>query len=264
MIGVDLFRPISVSLRTLRVLRRNLVVWRSYLGASALGNFGEPLLYLAGIGFGLGALVPPEALGGLTYAEFLMPGLLVSTAMYTATFEGTFGSYTRMETQRTFESIVTTPISVEEVAFGDILFCALKATFGVAAVLVVSTAFGLVASPWALLALPLGFVVGMLFGALAVLVSAFARSYESFNYWFTIGIAPMFFFSGIFFPLDRFPAWAQGAAWILPPAHGAIVSRAVCRGALDPALLGHAAWLVVATALAVVPAVNAVRRRLVK
>ena len=72
-----------------RVAARNLVVWRTYAGASALGNFGEPLLYLVAMGYGLGRLVPE--LGGMSYAEFIAPGLVLSTVMYSATFEGTFG-----------------------------------------------------------------------------------------------------------------------------------------------------------------------------
>lgn len=225
-----------------RVTARNLTVWRTFAGASALGNFGEPLLYLVAMGYGLGRIVPD--LGDMTYAEFIAPGLVVSTVMYTATFEGTFGAYTRLATQRTFDAILATPITPVELIAGEILWGGLKAAFGAAAVLTVITLFGLVPSWLGLLTIPLGFAAGLSFMAMALVVTGFSRSYEAFNYYFTLVAAPMFLFSGIFFPLEAMPGWVQGVSLAMPLTHVVAVARALVRGTPDLHLLLHGGAIV--------------------
>ena len=145
-------------------------MWRSYLAPSALGNFGEPMLYLLALGFGLGAIVPE--IGGMSYAEFIAPGLIVSTVMYTSTFEATFGTYTRLASQKTFEALLATPITVPEIVAGEVLFCGVKSAFGAASVLAVITLFGLVPSWLALAVVPLGFVAGLMFSSMALVMTA--------------------------------------------------------------------------------------------
>jgi lipooligosaccharide transport system permease protein len=218
-----------------QVAARNLIVWRSYLAPSALGNFGEPMLYLLALGFGLGAIVPE--IGGMSYAEFIAPGLIVSTVMYTSTFEATFGTYTRLASQKTFEAILATPITVPEIVAGEVLFCGVKAAFGAASVLIVIALFGLVPSWLSLAVVPLGFVGGLMFGSMALVMTAISRSYEFFNYYFTLLVAPMFLFSGIFFPLDRAPRWASLLAEVLPLTHVVRLSRALVRGEPSAGLL---------------------------
>jgi lipooligosaccharide transport system permease protein len=218
---------------------RNISVWRHYAAPSALGNFGEPILYLVALGYGLGQIVP--AIGGMSYAEFLAPGLIVTTVMYTATFEGCFGSYTRMTTQGTFEAMLATPVTIGELVAGEVLWGGIKCTFGAAAVLTVITLFGLTSSWLALLTLPLAFVAGLMFTAMALSVTSLSNSYESFNYYFTLVVAPMFLFSGVFFPLDRAPSWAATLAQVLPLTHVVAISRALVRGAPTAELAFHAA-----------------------
>ncbi len=242
------------------VAMRNIIVWRHYAAASAIGNFGEPLLYLLALGFGLGSVVPP--INGMTYAEFLAPGLVVTTVMYTATFEGTFGSYTRLATQGTFEAMLATPITVGELVAGEILWGGIKATIGAAAVLTVIALFGLAPSLWALLTLPLAFVSGLAFTASAMCVTSVSKSYESFNYYFTLAIAPMFLFSGVFFPLDRAPTWARQLALALPLTHVVAVSRALVRGLPDVQILMHAAALLGFLLAMVALCIVLMRRRL--
>jgi lipooligosaccharide transport system permease protein len=243
-----------------RVALRNLAVWRRYATASALGNFGEPLLYLLALGYGLGRVVPP--IDGQSYAEFIAPGLVVSTVMYTATFEGTFGAYTRLTTQGTFDAILATPITVPEIVAGEVLWGGLKATFGAAVVLAVITAFGLVPSPFALGVLPLGFFAGAMFYAMALCMSGLSKSYEFFNYYFTLWVAPMYLFSGVFFPLEKAPGWALGLAQLLPLTHVVAISRALVRGTPSVALGGHVLVIVLYLAVAYALAARLLLRRL--
>jgi lipooligosaccharide transport system permease protein len=230
-------RPGGFATGAWAVTRRNLSVWRRYAGASAIGNFGEPLLYLVALGYGLGRVVPE--LAGMTYAEFIAPGLVVSTVMYTATFEGTFGAYTRLSTQRTFDAILASPITPHELVAGEVLWGGLKGAFGATAVLVVIALFGLVPSWLAIATLPVGFVAGLMFMAMALVVTGLSRSYEFFNYYFTLLVAPMFLFSGVFFPLEEMPAFVQWGALALPLTHVVEVSRALVRGTVTAHHAGH-------------------------
>jgi lipooligosaccharide transport system permease protein len=243
-----------------QVAARNLIVWRSYAAPSALGNFGEPLLYLLALGYGLGAIVP--SIGGMSYAEFIAPGLMVSTVMYTATFEGTFGTYTRLTSQRTFDALLATPLTVSEIVAGEVLFGGIKASAGAASVLAVVALFGLAPSWLALGVVPLGFVAGLMFSALAVAVTSLSKSYESFNYYFTLVIAPMFLFSGVFFPLDRTPEWVKALAAALPLTHVVAISRALVRGTPSAGLVLSLLAIVAFLGLGYAAALWLMRRRL--
>jgi len=239
---------VSFAVNAFRVTMRNVTVWRRVAAASAVGYVGEPLLSLIALGFGLGQVVPE--LDGMSYAEFIAPGLVVSTVMYTATFECTFGSYTRMATQGTFDAILATPITLGELVLGEILFGGMKACFGGTIVLLVATAFGLVPAATAALVPPFAFLAGLLFSAMALVVSGLSRSYEVFNYYFTLVIAPMYLFSGVFFPLDRMPGWVQKTALVMPMTHVVEVSRALVRGTVHPSVV----WHLLAVVLFLVPA----------
>jgi lipooligosaccharide transport system permease protein len=207
--------------------------------------------------------VVPE-LDGMSYAEFIAPGLVVSTVMYTATFEGTFGSYTRMATQHTYDAILATPITIGELVAGEIFFGGVKACFGGTIVLAVATVFGLVPAWTALLVVPVAFLSGLLFSAMAVVVSGFAKSYDVFNYYFTLAIAPMYLFGGVFFPLDRMPPWIQRAALAVPLTHVVELSRSLVRGNVRPSLVLNVAAIVAFLVPAYWVAERAIRRRLVR
>jgi len=252
-----------VSRYTWRMLVRNLYVWKRFLLPSFIGNFGEPFLYLLAIGFGLGTLVSPDALGGQDYAHFIAPGLMLSTAMYTATFECTFGSFTRMKTLRIFEGILTTPLRIEEVVAGEIWFATIKGMTGSLVVLLVTWLFGLVEHWQALLALPAALVLSFLFASLAEAVSALAPSYDFFSYFFTIVVAPMFLFSGIFFPLENVPPWVGAVAWVFPLTHAVNLTRPAFLATTPPHLAADALWLLLVALLTYALAVVLMRRRVI-
>ena len=242
-----------------QVTYRNLLVWRSLAVASAVGYVGEPLLSLVALGFGLGKVVPE--LDGVPYAEFIAPGLVASTAMYTATFECTFGAYTRLVTQRTYDAILATPITISELVAGEILYGGLKSCFGGTIVLLVAAAFGLVPS-WTAVFVPLlAFFAGLLFAAMGVLVAASSKSYDVFSYYFTLVIAPMYLFAGVFFPLGKMPGWVFAAAQIMPMTHVVEISRALVRGTVTPALALHLAIVIAFTLAAFAMGFRAMGRR---
>lgn len=252
-----------VSPYTYAVVSRNLRVWRTYIWASLIGNLGEPLLYLAAIGFGIGTLLGPDGIGGIPYDVYLAPGILVSTAMYTAVFESTFGSFTRMKPDKIFDSILATPVNVVELATGEVMTAAIKGGVGASIVLFVIALFGLAKSYLAILTIPLGFLVGFAFGALGLVVTALSPDYSFFNYFFTLVIAPMFLLSGIFFPVETLPSFALILAQAFPLTHAVQIARALSLGRPEPSLLFHLLFLFTGGLLATALAAYLIRRRLI-
>ena len=246
-----------------RVVARNLYVWRKFLIPSFLGNFGEPFLYLLALGFGLGRMIGADQLGGQDYAHVIAPGLVLSTAMYTATFECTFGTFTCMKTQRIFEGILATPVRIEEVVAGEIWFSTLKGVVGSLVVFGVVLLFGLVDHAAALFGFGVALLVSFLFSSLSMIVTALAPSYDFFSYFFTILISPMFLFSGIFFPLDNLPDWARAISWAFPLTHAVSLIRPLYHGQVPDALVGDLAWLLLAALLFYVAASAMLRKRVI-
>jgi lipooligosaccharide transport system permease protein len=244
-----------------RVTRRNFLSWRRFYRSSLVSALGEPLLLLLGLGYGLGRYV--GTIEGLPYAQFIASGILASSVMNVATFETTFSTFARMREQKTYDAIRATPVSLVEIMGGDVLWGACKCVLTASAITLVMLAAGLLASPLAVL-LPLaGFLIGLPFGAIGMCVSARARSWDSFTYYFTLGISVMFFFSGIFFPLASLPSPVRAVAWALPLAHAVAITRALALGPLHAGLLVHGAVLAAYFAVAFALAVRWMTRRLV-
>lgn len=214
--------------RIFKVWRRDMVVWQKYLAASLVANFGEPLLYLFAMGFGLGRFV--QSFNGMSYIEFIAPAIVVVSVMNGASFETTFSSYTRMEVQKTFNGIAMTPVSMAEVVGGEILWAATKAVLTSSAIFLVLLLFRLIHSPWVLLMPVVMVCEGLLFASLGMLMTSFARSYDYFSYYFTLFISPMFLFSGTFFPIENLPAWARTLAYFLPLTYPVRISRHLFSG----------------------------------
>jgi lipooligosaccharide transport system permease protein len=166
-----------------------------------------------------------------------------------------------MTEQNTYAAILATPCSVADIVAGDILWAASKSVLSVCFVLLLTALFGLVSSPLAVGLLPVGFLLGLMFGGLGMMVTARAPSYDFFSYYFTLGISVMFLFSGVFFPLDSLPAWARSFAWLLPLTHAVNVCRALASGAVPAGIIVDLAWMITLTAGAFVLAERWVRRR---
>lgn len=244
-----------------RVMRRNFLSWKRFYRSSLVSALGDPLLFLFGIGWGLGRFVGD--IDGVPYAQFVASGIVASSVMNVATFETTFSTFARMREQRTYEAIRTTPVSLTEIMGGDVLWACCKCLLTATVMTLVLWIAGLLRSPWAA-ALPLaGFLVGVPFGAIGMCVTSRAQSWDYFTYYFTFGVSLMFYFSGIFFPLSSMPGALQAIAWCLPLAHGVAITRALALGTLGPMLLLHAAVLLLYCVVAFRLAVRWMHRRLV-
>lgn len=244
----------------LAVWRRNVLVWRKLLGPALLMNFGEPTLYLIGLGYGLGGFIGQMA--DMPYLAFLASGIIASSAMTTATFEGMYSVYTRLEPQRTYEAILATPLEVDDILFGEMLWCGTKSLFSGVGILTVSAALGVVGGWDALWVLPVVFLIGLCFAGLALIMSAVATNYDFFNYYFVLAVTPMFMLCGVFYPISSLPQAMQGFVQLLPLTHAVALTRPLVAGqpVTDP--LTHLGVLAFYAAAGFSVAVVLVRKRL--
>ena len=255
----------NISWRSMAVWARNKDVFFITWKTNFLPPFLEPILYLLAMGFGFGMLVNtlPAPYDKFSYAQFLGPGLIAISAMYGAFFECTYGSFVRMHYQKTFDAIVATPISMEEVITGEILWGATKSVINGSIVTVVMLAFGLATLPGALLIPFVALLAGLAFGAIAMIFTALVPNIDSFNYPFFLFITPMFLFSGTFFPLTVLPVAVQDVALAFPLTHVATIMRDLCLGTYSYSDLWGCIYLLGITAVSFYAAIYLMKRRLV-
>jgi lipooligosaccharide transport system permease protein len=252
----------QVSWRVRHVWGRNLHVFLRTWKVSFLPPIFDSLFFLLALGYGLGQFVPD--IDGVSYARFVAPAIAAIGIMNASYYETTYGSFVRMYYQKTFDALVATPVTIEEVILGEILWGATKAVIYTAIVLPILVLFGVVSLPSSLLLLPLALLGGLLFGAIGLCFTAWTPSIDTLNYPSFLFITPMMVLSGTFFPLESLPLPVQYVAYaLLPLAHVTYVARALTLPALDPFVLVSLAWMLVATALLVFVAVRLMRRRLV-
>jgi lipooligosaccharide transport system permease protein len=248
------------SWRFIRVWQRNRDVFFRLWHSEAPGFIAEPIIILLAMGLGLGAYV--GFVDGQKYIEFIVPGIIASYAMFSASFECTYGSFVRMEYQKTYDAIIATPLSVEDVIAGEIFWGATRSFMTGTIILAIAAAFQLLHSPWALLIPALSFLEGIMFASIAILFTSFVPAIYSFNYYFTLFITPMFFFSGVFFPLSSFPNVVQTLSWIAPLTPVVHLSRALVSGEIELNLLWALALIIVLGALFFSMSLVTMRRRL--
>jgi lipooligosaccharide transport system permease protein len=247
--------------RAFRVWQRHAKVYtKLYLSSIAL-NFVEPVLYLAALGLGLGAYV--KEINGVPYVNFIAPGIIASSAMFAATYECSYGTYVRMTYQKTFDAILATPVNVNDLIAGEMCWGATKSVLYGTIIMIVIAAFGLVPSPLLLLVIPLLFLSGLIFAEISLIFTALVPGIDSFNYFYTLFMTPMFLFSGIFFPIESLPAVVGKIAFFTPLYHLVNICRAFSGGTPATALW-DVAWIIAVVILLAPYSFRLLRRRLVK
>lgn len=223
--------------RSLAVWWRNALVWWRAAVRSLLGNFADPLLYLLALGYGLGRFIGDVQ--GVSYVVFLSSGIVATSAMNAATFEGLYLAYTRMEVQHTWDGMFAAPISLADIVMGEILWMGTKSVISAGCILTVTAALGLVTHWTALWVVPVAFMTGLCFGAMALVVTSYSRSYDFFMYYLTLFITPMILLSGVFFPLESLPEAVQSGAGLLPLRHVVGLVRPLMSGHPVSSVIAH-------------------------
>ena len=218
-----------------------------------VSGFFEPVFYLVAMGQGLGSLV--GALPGpdgtpISYAAFIAPGLLAASAMNGAVFDSTFNVFFKLRYARLYDAMLATPLGPVDIALGEIGWALIRGGLYALGFLTVMAGFGLLTSPWALLALPAALVVAFAFAAVGMAATSYMRSWQDFDL-VTLAVLPMFLFSTTFFPLSVYPPPLQVVVQCLPLYHGVELMRGLTTGAVHIGMLGNLAYFAVMIVLGV-------------
>ena len=249
----------------IRVVEREAIVYARLWRGLAFSTFVQPALYLAAMGIGLGGLVKAHAgaVDGLTYLDFVAPGLLVASAVQLAASESMWPVLGGVKWMRQFHGVVATPIRPGELFGGFVAWTALRSMFGAAAFLLVAALLGAVSSAWGVLAIP---AAGLCAAAFCAPLAAYSIRLDtdlSFPMVMRLVILPLFLFSGTFFPVNQLPSGLRPLAALSPLWHGVALARAATTGHFDvPAVLVHVSVLVAIIALGAFAGVRNFTRRL--
>ena len=238
---------------------------RVWIG-TAISSFLTPLLYLAGMGFGMGLLVDQAAGGidGVPYVLFVAPGVLAATAIQVAAGETTFSVIAAIKWQPIYEGMLATPLRVRDLVLGHMAYVLVRLTLACLIFFGVAAALGLVRSGWGLLALPVAVLGGMTFASCCYAYSARLKNDQGLTLMFRFVVMPMQLFSGTFFPIEQLPGWLQPVAWLTPLWHAVDACRALMLGTATPGpVLGHVAYLLVWFVVGLWLAVRVLQRRMV-
>ncbi len=231
------FAPPRVSVRFVHVWRRNLLVWRKLAIPSMLGNLADPMLYMLGLGFGLGALLP--SVDGMPYITFLAAGTVCYSTMNSATFEALYSGFSRMHVQRTWDAIMNAPIDLDDILLAETLWAASKSFLSGMAILLIIWVLGLSHSLLTLWIIPLTLLIGLAFGALGLSITALSPSYDFFLYYFSLVITPMVLLCGVFYPVSQLPQVLQDISSVLPLTHAIELARPLVSGHVPKQLALH-------------------------
>jgi len=173
-----------------------------------------------------------------------------------------YSVFTRMVPQKTYEAILATPLEVDDILAGEMLWCGTKSLFSGMAILAVATVLGATASWQSLWVIPVVFLIGLCFAGPALIMSSLASNYDFFNYYFVLVITPMFVLCGVFYPVESLPAAVQGVVQVLPLTHAVVLSRWLVAGTPLGLPLLHMAVLLAYALVSYYFAVVLVRRKL--
>lgn len=211
-------RAPSRSRRIAAVWYRHFRVYRKHLLANATPALFEPIFFLLALGLGVGRFIEGD-FNGLDYTAFIAPGILGMTAIYTASFEATYGTLVRLLYQQTYDAMRATPLTIDDIFVGELLWCATKGLIFTSVVGLVLLAFGVVLTPLAVLVPVLGFLTAAAFAGMGFLVTALVKNMNQFQYFFTLVLTPLMYFSGMMFPVQALPSSLAWVAYALPMFH---------------------------------------------
>ena len=234
------------SRRSLRLIERNLFVYK-HGWLVILSGFFEPLFYLLSIGFGLGTLigtVPGPSGEPISYQLFVAPALLASSAMNGAISESTFNFFFKLNYNKTFAAILSTPLSPGDVAVGELAWALIRGGLYAIGFMVVMVVLGLVVSPWVVLAVPAALLVGFAFGAVGMAATSFMKTWQDFDL-IQLVVLPLFLFSATFYPIETYPDALRVIVQLTPLYQGVDLIRGLTVGAITPVLLFHVVYLLV-------------------
>ena len=254
----------NLSYRIYYVFFRNLMSYKRFIVPTFIASLVQPLFYLITFGIGMGSYV--GLFGGKPYLNFLVPGVLVSAVSLSSSFECLYGTFVKMVHEKLYDSLIATPVSAEDAVAGDIAWAVFRGIVSGTLMMTVAMFMGVfpVSLVSVLLLILLMVFVGILFGSLAMIVTSIAPNFDFFSYYTELILTPMLFFSGVFFPLDKFPPWMKTFAKFLPLTPAVAISRAVFSGVYSRGLIFDFLFIFVLEAAAFYTGVKLMKKRLIK
>lgn len=243
--------PFLTRLRPLRLVERNAMIYRRARLAIFTGFF-EPVFYLLSLGFGVGGLIGGIRLDDgriIDYAAFVGPALLASAAMNAAVYDTTYLMFAKLRYSKTYDSLLNTPLTINDVAIGETLWIVLRTTVYSAFYLIVLTAAGQVHSAWAILIVPAAVLLGFTFAAVGMAAATLMRDFDDIEF-IQLAIVPMFLFSATLYPLSVYPTWLADIIVCTPLYHAVTLVRDLALGDIGPGAVGHVAYLMLLGAAA--------------
>jgi len=246
------------------VLERNLRVYRRAWMIIVSGFF-EPVFYLLALGAGLGGLVGTvdAGAGPVSYAAYIAPGLLATSAMNGAIYDSTINVFFKMRYARLYDAMLATSLGPMDVALGEIAWSLLRGGIYSVGFVGVMLVMGLIGSWWALLAVPVALLIALGFAAVGMAITSFLRTFQQVD-WINTAILPMFLFSTIFYPLSVYPPAIQAVVRCLPLYQGVELMRGLCLGIVSWGLLWHVLYFLVMAAVGILVASRRLDRLLLR
>lgn len=256
----------KISWLFLKVWKRNLMVYRRIWKVNFLVPLFEPVFYILAFGLGFSGLIGDIFYGGfhLTYIEFIAPALIATAAMWNSFFETTYGSFVRMYYQKTFDGMLATPLSLNEIIIAEIFWSATKSVTAATIITAVLSIPGYIQMPMGLFIIPMAFLGGLTFGAIGMFFTGITPTIDMFNLPIFLFITPMFLFSGTFFPVSNLPGWAHNIAFALPLYHLAELTRAAGIGTSETSPLFSVAYLLSLSMIFALLSLRYMRKRLIQ
>ena len=241
---VNTDKPPGIVKRLYSVWYRHYKVYTKKLLSNSFPPFTEPLVFLAGMGLGLGGYI--ANVDNTPYIRYLAMVLPLSSAMFSASFECSYGTFFRMEFSKTYEGMLIGPLSVTDLFLGEILWCGTKGAFYASAVILVFIACGTIPITSGLLLAPLvGSIVGLMFGGFSLLFVSFVKTMNSLNFYMSGVLMPLFMFSGIMFPVTNLPKVLQWIVEAFPLVHAVRLQLAICKNEFSYSLIFDLVYCVV-------------------
>src|SRR5687767_812597 len=243
------------------VIVREVVNYSSFWRSSTFSSTVDPTIYLLAFGFGFGSLVSTVA--GYDYIDFVGTGIVATTVLFSGAFPAMYSTFVKYEFQRTYDAILAAPVDTEELVTAEGLWIAARTgTYGCVPMLV-AVVFGLDPS-WGMLVVPvIAALAGIGWAFFGIFIAAKSKAIESFSYWQSGLLTPMFLVAGTFFPLDELPLWAQIAGHLNPLYHCVELVRHAVFGLEGWVDVGHLAFLVGFAAVSWRLAIKFMERKLI-
>ena len=230
--------------RAMVMIERALYAAKSSNWLIIVSGFVEPVLYLMAFGFGIGQLIGDIQDGNgnpVSYAAYIAPALLATSAMNGALYDATWNVFFKMHFGKVYQVMLSSSLGPMDVALGEISWALLRgATYSVGFMAIVAP-LGLVANAWGLLAIPAATLIAFGFASIGMAITSYMKNFQQMN-WINFFLLPMFLFSGTFFPVSVYPDWIEAIVKALPLWQGVELVRSLMLGIMDLSVLGHIAY----------------------